>query len=118
MFHFKNLAATAVALLLLAAPAQAETIPPAEARDHIGSVMTVEGVVSQVSISKSNTTFINFGGRYPNQVFYAVIFRDNATRFAGVSSLEGKTVAVTGAIDLYKGRPQIIVADPDQIEVR
>lgn len=80
--------------------------------------MTVEGVVSQVSISGGGTTFINFGGRYPDHVFYGIIFNSNADQFSDVEALEGKTVALSGMIDLYKGKPQIILVSPDQIERR
>lgn len=109
--------ATAVALLLIN-PAHAETISPQDAVRHIGEEITVEGVVSQVSASAGGTTFINFGGRFPNHIFYAVIFRSSAKHFSGVSKLRGETVAINGLLKLYKGKPQIILSDPNQIDVR
>lgn len=103
--------------LLLAVSTHAETITPNEAAYYVGDSATVAGAVSQVSTSKSGTTFINFGGRYPNQKFYAVLFRKNAGEFAGIHSLEGKTISITGPIELYKGKPQIILRSPGQIEI-
>jgi len=118
MRYIVNLLTAAGLALLLAISAQAETILPKEASNYVGSVVTVEGVVSQVSTSRSGTTFINFGGRFPNHVFYAVIFRKNLDQFSRVHALEGRAVAISGTVDLYKGKTQIIIRSPDQIEMR
>ena len=118
MRYLKNIIGALVVVLLSISPAIAETITPQEASDHIGSVEVVEGVVSQVSTSSGGTTFINFGGRYPNHVFYAVIFRKHADLFPGIYDLQGKAVAVSGTVELYKGKPQIVVTSPDQVELR
>jgi hypothetical protein len=42
---------------------------PEEAKDHIGENASVRGLVEQVSFSKKGNAFLNFGGRYPQQVF-------------------------------------------------
>jgi DNA/RNA endonuclease YhcR with UshA esterase domain len=118
MTFLTNLFSAAAVALLLTNPAQAETISPQDAARHIGKETTVEGVVSEVSSSAGGTTFINFGGRFPNHIFYAVIFRSSAKQFSGVRKLKGKTVAVSGVLKLHKGKPQIILSDPNQIEVR
>ena len=118
MRYIINLLSAAGIALFLAASVQAETISPQEASHYAGSAITVEGVVSQVSTSGGGTTFINFGGRFPNHVFYAVIFRKNQGQFSGLNALEGKAVAISGTIEFYKGKPQIILHSPDQIELR
>lgn len=106
----------AVAITIVAGFASADTIPPEEAVRHVGEHVTVEGRVSQVSVSGGGTTFINFGGRFPNHVFYAVIFRDNTNRFPGVHGIEGLAVAITGEVRMYKGKPEIILSSPAQLE--
>ena len=59
--------ASAVGLaVFLAASVHADSIRPREAIQHTGNYAVVEGVVAQVSRSRGGTTFINFGGRYPN----------------------------------------------------
>lgn len=118
MRYIINLLSAAGIALLLATSAQAEIISPQEASHYVRSAMTVECVVSQLSTSGGGTTFINFGGRYPKHVFYAVIFRKNKDRFTGIRALEGKVVAISGTVELYKGKPQIILFSPDQIELR
>ena len=115
MSCFSNFAFAAAIALCSASVSRAEPISPQEASRHVGSTVTVEGVVSQVSTSNGGTTFINFGGRFPNHVFYAVIFESRAYEFPGVHGLEGRSVAISGTIELYKGKPEIILQSPDQL---
>ena len=105
-----------IALSCSGAAAFAETISPSQAIDHVGEQVTVEGVLEQVSVISSGTIFLNYGGRYPNHIFYGVIFGDNAGAFPDLSALEGNVVALNGTIELYKGKPEIILTDPSQIE--
>jgi hypothetical protein len=43
------------------------TVSPSEAANHIGEEVVVEGVISDVGYSaRSDTTFLNMGGKYPN----------------------------------------------------
>jgi DNA/RNA endonuclease YhcR with UshA esterase domain len=109
----------ALLLALTAAPALAETIPAAEAKNHIDKDVTVEGVVSEVHHAASGRViFIEIGGRYPSNPFSAVIFKDNFNKFPNVDSLVGKTVDVTGKIQDYRGRAEIILNDPAQLKVK
>lgn len=117
MHNVTNVLFAMIATLFMTVVAQADTITPKDAYANIGATTTVEGVVSQVSTTKSGTAFINFGGRYPNHTFYGIIFRSDADQFGNVRGLEGKTVLIYGTIDLYKGKPQIILRDRNQIKV-
>jgi hypothetical protein len=57
-------------LALLITQALAETIMPSDAPSHIGEHITVEGIVMEVHHAASGrATFLNMGGRYPNNVF-------------------------------------------------
>ena len=108
---------------LAAAPALAQTQMPAiaaaDAKAHVGQTVTVEGVVSEVHTAASGrATFIDFGGRYPNNTFTAVIFSRDVTKFSNVDALDGKTVDVTGPVRLHNGRPEIILNDPGQIKAK
>jgi len=109
----------ALVLMLMAAPAIAEIIAPNETPRHVGQNVTVEGVVSDVHHAASGKAiFIDIGGHYPNNAFAAVIFEGDFDKFPEVDSLEGKTVDVTGAIKLFRGRPEIILNDPAQIKTK
>jgi DNA/RNA endonuclease YhcR with UshA esterase domain len=112
---------TACALLLVAlasspwASADPLVVPISEASAHVGETVVVEGRVADVFTSKKGNTFLNFGARYPNQTFSAVIFVSEASLFPNVHALEGRKVRVSGRITLYEGKPQIILKEASQL---
>jgi DNA/RNA endonuclease YhcR with UshA esterase domain len=108
----------ALAFTLAAAPSLAQTvIPPADCSKHIGETATIEGTVSEVHHAASGrATFIDMGGRYPNNTFAAVIFKDDADKFPNIDTLAGKVIDITGRVKDYKGSCEIIVNDPAQIK--
>jgi DNA/RNA endonuclease YhcR with UshA esterase domain len=108
----------AFGLALVAAPAMAHAIQPAEAKGHVGQTVTVEGVVDNVHTAKSGNTYVDIGGRYPNNAFAAVIFSKDASKFPNVSALKGKTVDVSGSVRLYQGKPEIILTDAGQLKAK
>jgi len=108
---------------LAAAPSLAQTQMPAiaaaDAKAHVGQTVTVEGVVSEVHTAASGrATFIDIGGRYPNNTFTAVIFSRDVTKFSNVDALNGKTVDITGPVRLHNGKPEIILNDPGQLKAK
>jgi len=103
----------------IAAPASAAVIPASAASSHAGQSVTVEGVVSEVHTARSGKeTFIDMGGAYPNQAFTAVIFAASMSAVGDVSGLTGKTVDVTGTIQMYGGKPEVIITSRAQIRAR
>jgi micrococcal nuclease len=106
-------------LMASSAFAQTPTITPPEAKDHVGQIVTVEGTVSEVHHAASGkVTFIDMGGRYPNNPFAGVIFSGDASQFPAVDSFTGKTVDITGRVKLYNGSPEIILNEPGQIKIK
>jgi hypothetical protein len=96
----------------------AEPIPPEDAKNHIGENASVRGLVEQVSFSKKGHAFLNFGGRYPNQVFTGFIPAQNVVAIGGqqfLQSLAGNPITLRGKIELYKGRPEIVISSSSQI---
>src|ERR1700720_765013 len=87
----------------------------AEAGKHIGEVATVSDRVDGVHQSGKGNIFLNMGGKYPNQAFTAYIPSGIAVQFSDYQKYDGKTVAVSGKIALYRGKPEIIVTSPSQI---
>jgi hypothetical protein len=57
---------------------------------------------------------VNLGAAYPNQLLTLDLKGD--AKSLG-SRLEGKTITVTGEVIDYKGKPEIIVTDPNQIKM-
>jgi hypothetical protein len=105
------------ALAVEAGPAFAVTIADSQAISHVGQNATVQGTVSNVHISGKGTVFINFGASYPNQDFTAVIFSSSAGAFGDVMKLEGKKLAVTGPITMWKGKPEMILRVPGALQI-
>jgi micrococcal nuclease len=96
-----------------------KVIGACQARDYHGKEIIVEGKVADVYLSKTNTLFLNFEKPYPNQCFTGVIFSSNLYKFAKdpENYYLNKTVRIRGEIKEYRGKPEIILEKPDQIEV-
>jgi len=91
-----------------------------EAGKYFGRELIVEGKVADAYHDlKSNTVFLNFEKAYPNHCFTGVIFSSNLYKF--VQKPEdyylNKTVRIMGEVKEYKGKPEIILETPTQIEV-
>jgi len=106
--------ASAVAAL----PARAQTIGPAETKAHVGQPVTVEAAITDVHTARSGATFIDMGGQFPDNEFVAVIFADDAAKFPNASSLEGKTVTITGTVQMYQGKPEIVLKSASQLKTK
>lgn len=63
--------------------------------------------------------FLNFGRPYPNQCFSAVIFNSDLYKFVENPEkfYDEKIVRIKGKIQQYQVKPEIILKEPDQIEV-
>jgi DNA/RNA endonuclease YhcR with UshA esterase domain len=108
-----------VLLVLGAVRAQAEPMTAEEASKHVDENGTVCGLVASAHFAngtKGQPTFLNLGKPYPNQVFTAVIWGSDRSKFGSPeTSLNGKQVCVRGRIQLYRGKPEILVHDKDQL---
>jgi len=93
------------------------TYSAAEAANEIGKYATVSGKVAEISISQKGTIFLDFGASYPRQSFTAVILPREAPRLVGLDSYKGRAVAITGRLDLYRGKPEIIVRSVRQVKL-
>jgi exonuclease VII large subunit len=103
-------------MTLAAASAGAAVIAPAAAGAHAGQSVTVEGQVSEVHTARSGKeTFVDMGGTYPNQAFTGVIFQRSMAAVGDVKGLTGRTVDMTGTIQIFDGKPEMIITARDQI---
>jgi DNA/RNA endonuclease YhcR with UshA esterase domain len=91
-------------------------IDPGDASNHLRESVSVSGLVVAVFVSKHGNVFLNFGDKYPNQTFTGWV--PAGTPLASDPSLQllqGKTVKITGVIELYHGKPEIRITSKDQI---
>ena len=95
-----------------------QVVPLDSVGNHVGALTTVCDSVWSTFVSKSGTVYLNFGGSFPKNTFSAVIFSKDTSKFQEyrpVEFLKHKKVCITGMIDIYKGKPQIIVKGPNQV---
>jgi DNA/RNA endonuclease YhcR with UshA esterase domain len=96
--------------------ADAPLIDPFDAPNYIKQNVTVSGLVTNVFVSKRGNAFINFGDKYPNQTFTGWIPAGTPlVSDPSLQELQGKTVKITGVIELYHGKPEIKITSRDQI---
>jgi hypothetical protein len=83
----------------------------------MGETATVEGRAS-VQKMTSGEIYLDLDGRGDGAPLSAYISRWNAAGFADIDELDGKVIAITGAIGSFRYRPEIFLTDPDQIAVK
>ena len=103
-----------IGLAVVIAPitASAAVLSPDNAANHVGQTETVCGVVASTHYaphSRGQPTFLNFDHPYPNEDFTAVIWGEHRSAFPAPEAMQGQKVCVTGAIRLYRGRPEVIL---------
>jgi len=98
------------------AEAPVKTIPPEEAPNFHGQLVTVKGVVSADTTSGRGNRFLNMGGTYPNQAFTGWVPTKNAGAFSILPNVTGKTCSITGQVQPYKGKPEIVLNSPSQVK--
>ncbi len=86
-------------------------------RVYLDKVVIVKGVVTQVSTPKSGVVYLNMDGKYPDNKLTAVILKRDTENFSDVKSFDGKKVEITGKLQEYKGRLEIILKTPEQIKL-
>ncbi|HVU95986.1 MAG TPA: S1/P1 nuclease [Puia sp.] len=89
-------------------------IDVADAQAHVGKNVVVTAKVFGYK-ALEGLTLVNLGAAYPNQAL-TVVLRGEATSLAG--AIDGKTIQVTGKVEMYKGKPEIIVRDPKSVVAR
>ena len=111
----------AIPVLLLCATAartgEPIVIKDSEAIMYVGKEVEVRGRVVSVTTSPLGTTFINFGGDYPHQTFAGYIAAGSKIASQKrLTMLTGKTISISGTIELCKEKPEIKVVSSDQIK--
>jgi DNA/RNA endonuclease YhcR with UshA esterase domain len=102
--------------------AQTKKLTTAEAKDHVGDRATVCGKVASTHYAQSSNgepTFLNLDEPYPKEVFTILIWGSDREKL-GTPEDEYKAlrVCVTGKLTSYRGRPEIVATERDQIEIQ
>jgi DNA/RNA endonuclease YhcR with UshA esterase domain len=89
------------------------TIDVKDAASHVGENVTVSAKVYGYK-ALEGLTLVNLGAAYPEQLM-TVVLRGEAMAMAG--ELEGKVIRVTGKVEMYRGKPEIVVRDKKMIVI-
>lgn len=97
-----------------------KTVKPQNLKKYNKQYIRTCSIVTGVYISKGKgkPIFLNFGRNYPNQLFSAVIWKNNRNKFSynPAKKLLNKQVCIKGEVSLYKSKPSINLKDESQIE--
>jgi len=90
---------------------------------HVGDSVTVCGKVAGIRFikqSKNTPTFMNVGAAYPNQLLTVVIWGDVRKQYETAPEVlfKDKEVCITGKVELYKEKAQIVVNDKKQLVIQ
>src|SRR5512146_3431987 len=107
---------TAVITLMLTTFASAACISIEEAAKKIGETACVTGKVLKVGQSNGGTYFLDFCEDYRKCPFTVVVFAKDVANVGNVKLLAGKTIEITGKIEEYRGRAEIILRDKRQLK--
>jgi hypothetical protein len=88
---------------------------PGDLKDTTGTFQLVEGQVSSIGRADGRT-FIDFGDR---RSFTAMVGGESRRAFRDFDfdELSGRHVRVRGIVQDYRGRPEIVLSNPAQIEL-
>ena len=89
-----------------------------DAAHYVGKNVTVCSRIYGIR-STDKITQINVNAPFPNSPLTVIIFASNYSKFSQpfTDYYKDKNICVTGKIELYKDKPQIIVDGPDAIKI-
>jgi hypothetical protein len=93
-----------------------KTVSALEAGNNIGRFVAVRGFVAEVKKTE-NVEYLDFVEKYPENPFTGVIFKSKFDEIGDIGIYENKNVEITGLISTYKGKPQIVIVNKNQIKI-
>ncbi len=88
--------------------------------NHVGETVHVCAKVYGVKYltSGGKPTFVKVGASYPNSPLTLLIWQDIRDSFSyQPEKLDGKNICVIGKLELYKGKPEIVIKKERNIEL-
>jgi hypothetical protein len=111
----KVLTAALLFVIYIGSSSAQERFSETDFNKRLGKTGTLCDTIYSLKIVSDTLTLLNMGGVYPNQK-YTVAVKGNKINL-NWAGLKGKPLCVTGVFILYKGRPEIEVAEPDRINM-
>jgi len=92
---------------------KATVVKLADLKNYVGKNVIVTGKVFSLKDIKS-MVLVNVGAAYPNQLL-TLALKGNAKKLA--DKINGKTITIQGTVTMFKGKPEMVVNDPDLIKL-
>jgi len=88
-----------------------------QAKYQTGSTATICGTVVATHRSKKDAVYLNFDRRFPNNVFYATVWKDRQNNFSYdlEKELLNRRVCVTGKVTVYDEVARLSVNNENQV---
>ncbi len=99
--------------IAVAGTASAQKFNADEFNKNLGKTGTLCDTIYSLRIFSDTLTLLNMGGIYPNQK-YTIAIKGNKINL-NWADMKGKPLCITGVFILYKGRPEIEVTEPGNI---
>ncbi|EHQ27280.1 hypothetical protein [Mucilaginibacter paludis] len=96
------------------------TIDAKDAAKHIGEKVTIcDKIYGGKFLSGGGITLLDLGAAHPNELLTLLIKGDDRKKFkdAPEVAFKNKAVCVTGTVIDYKGKPEIVITEADQIKL-
>ena len=89
-----------------------------DAEQYVGKKVTVCSRIYGIR-STDKITQINVGAPFPNNPLTLIIFASSYSKFSLplTEYYKDKNICVTGKVELYNGKPQIIIENPEAIKI-
>jgi len=104
------------------ATTSAECVSAVDAKNHVGKQVSVCGKVESATYAartKGKPTFLNLDRAYPNQIFTVVVWDTDRSKFGSPENdFRGKSIRVTGKVEMFRGSAEIVVNNPSQIIIQ
>jgi hypothetical protein len=68
--------------------------------------------------SRGNPTFIDFDRPYPSQDFTVVIWGEDRANFGDLGQHVGRQLCAQGLVSLYRGKPEMVLRNPESLQAR
>lgn len=91
-----------------------------DVKNHVGETVKICTKIygsKFLETAKGTPTFLNVGGNYPTAPLTLVIWADARKQFKNKPEeyYAGKSICVTGKMELFKDKPQIVITKEEQI---
>jgi hypothetical protein len=100
---------------LLSSLAWPDCLPFSEARNHVGEVKYITGIVVRVKQGDRGVHFLDFCDDFRLCPFAVVIFPRDLKSVGDVRQLQGRMIEIHGPVKEYDGRAEIILEEYRQL---